>query len=252
MKEELTMKKIYLSTLAIALVGLTMTGCNEDKVAKNADAQETAAKKVELTTTQEKLGYAIGLQIGSQLAATKDAMHTESLILGIKDALENKPPRLTNEEMQAAKMAFQKEVQARAQKEMAQLGEKNMVQGQNFLAENKAKEGVVTLPSGLQYKVLKAGTGATPTANDTVVTHYTGKLINGQVFDSSVQRGEPATFPVGGVIAGWTEALQKMKVGGKWELTIPSNLAYGERGAGQMIAPNSVLVFEIELLEIKK
>jgi len=246
------MKKIYLSTLAIALIGLTMSGCNEDKVAKAADAQEAAAQNVALTTSQEKLGYAIGLQIGSQLAATKDAMHTESLILGIKDALENKQPRLTNEEMQAAKMAFQQEVQERAQKEIAQLAEKNMVEGENFLAENKGKEGVVTLPSGLQYKVLKAGTGATPSATDTVVTHYTGRLISGQVFDSSVQRGEPATFPVNGVIAGWTEALQKMKEGGKWELYIPAKLAYGERGAGQVIPPNAVLIFEIELLEVKK
>ena len=246
------MKKIYLSTLAIALIGLTMSGCNEDKVAKAADAQEAAAQNVALTTSQEKLGYAIGLQIGSQLAATKDAMHTESLILGIKDALENKQPRLTNEEMQAAKMAFQQEVQERAQKEIAQLAEKNMVEGENFLAENKGKEDVVTLPSGLQYKVLKAGTGATPSATDTVVTHYTGRLISGQVFDSSVQRGEPATFPVNGVIAGWTEALQKMKEGGKWELYIPAKLAYGERGAGQVIPPNAVLIFEIELLEVKK
>jgi len=245
------MKKIYLSTLAIALIGITMSGCNEDKVAKNADKQEASAKKVSLTTSQEKLGYAIGLQIGSQLAATKDAMHTDSLILGIKDALENKTPRLSNEEMQAAKMAFQQEVQARAQKEMAELSGKNKAEGEAFLAANKSKEGVVTLPSGLQYKVLKAGTGATPKATDTVVTHYTGKLINGQVFDSSLQRGEPATFPVNGVIPGWTEALQLMKTGGKWELYIPADLAYGERGAGQAIAPNSVLVFEIELLDVK-
>jgi len=245
------MKKIYFSTLAIALIGMSITGCNEDQVAKNADAQETSAKKIELTSSQEKLGYAIGLQIGSQLATTKDAMHTESLILGIKDALENKPPRLTNKEMQAVKMAFQQEVQARAQKEMAQLAEKNTVEGENFLAGNKAKEGVVTLASGLQYKVIKAGTGVTPKATDTVVTHYTGKLINGQIFDSSVQRGKPATFPVNGVIAGWTEALQLMKTGGKWELYIPAKLAYGERGAGKMIAPNSTLIFEIELLDVK-
>jgi len=246
------MKKIYLSTLAIALVGLTMSGCNEEKAAKTLSTQENTSDKVTLSTPQEKLGYAIGLQIGGQLAATKDSIRTEALILGIKDALQNKTPRLSNEEMQAAKMAFQAEIQQKAQAEMAQLAEKNMVEGENFLAENKGKEGVVTLPSGLQYKVLKAGTGATPSATDTVVTHYTGRLINGQVFDSSVQRGEPATFPVNGVIAGWTEALQKMKEGGKWELYIPANLAYGERGAGQVIPPNAVLIFEIELLEVKK
>jgi len=246
------MKKIYLSTLAVALVGMTMTGCNEDKVAKSANAQEASAKKVELKTEQEKLGYAIGLQIGTQLATTKDAMNIDALILGLKDAVEGKEARLTKADMDASKMAFQKKVQEMAQKEAAQLGQKNKAEGEAFLAANKAKEGVVTLPSGLQYKVIKAGTGETPKATDTVVTHYTGTLINGQVFDSSVQRGQPATFPVNQVIPGWTEALQKMKVGAKWQLVLPSNLAYGERGAGQMIAPNSVLVFDIELIDIKK
>jgi len=245
------MKKIYLSTLAIALVGLTMTGCNEDKSSKTATSTAPAAKTT-LTTQQEKVGYAIGIQIGSQLAQTKESLDTDALILGINDALAQNKPKLTNEEMQQAKMAFQQEVQAKAQKQIAELAQKNKAEGEAFLAANKTKEGVVTLPSGLQYKVLKEGTGATPTVTDTVVTHYTGKLINGQVFDSSVQRGEPATFPVNGVIPGWTEALQKMKVGGKWELVIPADLAYGERGAGQAIAPNSVLVFEIELLDIKK
>ena len=245
------MKKIYLSTLAIALVGITMTGCNEDKTTK-ASTEAAPAAKTTLTTQQEKVGYAIGMQIGSQLAQTKDSLNTDALILGINDAITQSAPKMTNEEMQQAKMAFQQEIQAKAQQEMASLATKNKAEGEAFLAANKTKEGVVTLPSGLQYKVLKAGTGATPTASDTVVTHYTGKLINGQVFDSSVQRGEPATFPVSGVIPGWTEALQKMKVGGKWELVIPSDLAYGERGAGQAIAPGSVLVFDIELLEIKK
>ena len=245
------MKKIYLSTLAIALIGITMTGCNEDKAANTA-AQAPTASTPTLSTQQEKVGYAIGIQIGSQLAQTKDSLNTEALILGINDALAQKAPKLTNQEMQQAKMAFQQEVQAKAQKQMAELAQKNKTEGEAFLEANKKKEGVVTLPSGLQYKVIKEGTGATPTATDIVVTDYTGKLINGQIFDSSVQRGKPATFPVNGVIPGWTEALQKMKVGSKWELVIPSDLAYGERGAGQAIAPNSVLVFDIELLDIKK
>ena len=243
------MKKIYLSTLAIALVGLTMSGCNEDKTPKT-EAKAPVAQT--LSTQKEKVGYAIGLQIGSQLLQTKDGLNADALIMGINDALAEKAPRLTNEEMQSAKMAFQKQVQEQAQQEMTKLAVNNKAEGAAFLAANKSKEGVVTLPSGLQYKVVTAGTGATPTAADTVVTHYTGTLINGQVFDSSVQRGEPATFPVGGVIPGWTEALQHMKVGAKWQLFIPSDLAYGERGAGQMIAPNSTLVFDIELLEIKK
>ena len=236
------MKKIYLSTLAIALVGITMAGCNEEK----------KAEAPALTTQEQKVGYAIGAQIGAQLAMTKDDIDSNALVAGLTDAMNGTELKLTDQQMQEAKMAFQKKVQEKAQEEMTKLAEANKAEGEKFLAENKTKEGVVTLPSGLQYKVIQAGTGATPTAADTVVTHYTGTLINGQVFDSSVQRGEPATFPVNGVISGWTEALQHMKVGGKWQLFIPAELAYGERGAGQMIAPNSTLIFDIELLEIKK
>ena len=236
------MKKIYLSTLAIALVGITMAGCNEEK----------KAEAPALTTQEQKVGYAIGAQIGAQLAMTKDDIDSNALVAGLTDAMNGTALKLTDQQMQEAKMAFQKKVQEKAQKEMTKLAETNKAEGEKFLAENKTKEGVVTRPSGLQYKVIQAGTGATPTATDTVVTHYTGTLINGQVFDSSLQRGEPATFPVNGVIAGWTEALQHMKVGAKWQLFIPAELAYGERGAGQMIAPNSTLIFDIELLEIKK
>lgn len=243
------MKKIYLSTLAFALVGMTMTGCNEDKSAKT-EAVKPAA--ITLSTQAEKVGYAYGLQIGAQIGASKDLLNSDALILGLQDALEGKASRLSDEEIQQATMAFQKQAQERASQNMTKLVEKNKAEGEAFLAQNKAKEGVVTLPSGLQYKILQAGTGATPTSTDTVVTHYNGTLINGQVFDSSVQRGQPATFPVNGVIAGWTEALQLMKVGAKWQLFIPADLAYGERGAGQKIAPDSTLIFDIELLEIKK
>ncbi len=239
------MKKIYLSTLAIALIGITMTGCNEGKKADTAEAPA-------LTTQEQKVGYAIGAQIGAQLAMTKEGIDTKALSAGLSDAMEGTPLKMTDEQMQEAKMAFQKSVQEKAQQEMMKLAEANKAEGERFLAENKTKEGVVTLPSGLQYKVITAGTGATPTANDTIVAHYTGTLIDGTVFDSSVQRGEPATFPVNGVIPGWTEALQLMKVGSKWQLFVPAELAYGERGAGQMIAPNSTLLFEVELLEIKK
>ena len=243
------MKKIYLSTLAIVLIGMTMAGCNEDKATKT-EVKVPAAQT--LLTQAEKVGYTYGLQIGAQLSTSKDLLDSDALMLGLKDALDGKPARISQEEMQQATTAFQQQAQERAQKKMAGATVKNKTEGDAFLAQNKTKEGVVTLPSGLQYKIITAGTGATPTTADTVVTHYTGTLINGQVFDSSVQRGEPATFPVSGVIAGWTEALQHMKVGGKWQLFIPAELAYGERGAGQMIAPNSTLIFEIELLEIKK
>ncbi|MEN8147943.1 MAG: FKBP-type peptidyl-prolyl cis-trans isomerase [Campylobacterota bacterium] len=243
------MKKIYLSTLVFALVTMTITGCNEDKPAKTEAAKPAA---MTLSTQAEKVGYAYGLQIGAQLSASKDLLSSDALILGLQDSLDGKASRLSDEEIQMATMAFQKQAQERAAQNMAQLGEKNKADGEAFLAQNKAKEGVVTLPSGLQYKIVQAGTGATPTSTDTVVTHYNGTLINGQVFDSSVQRGQPATFPVNGVIPGWTEALQLMKVGAKWQLYIPADLAYGERGAGQTIAPNSTLIFDIELLEIKK
>jgi FKBP-type peptidyl-prolyl cis-trans isomerase FklB len=132
-----------------------------------------------------------------------------------------------------------------------QLAEKNKKEGEAFLAANKTKEGIKTLPSGLQYKVIKEGTGKTPTAEDTVVTNYRGTLTDGTEFDSSYKRGQPATFPVKGVIPGWTEALQLMKEGSKWELFIPSNLAYGEQGAGGVIGPNAALIFEIELISVK-
>jgi FKBP-type peptidyl-prolyl cis-trans isomerase FklB len=132
-----------------------------------------------------------------------------------------------------------------------QLADKNQKEGEVFLAENKKKKGVVTLPSGLQYHVITAGTGKIPKATDTVTTHYRGTLIDGTEFDSSYKRGEPASFPVNGVIKGWTEALQLMKVGSKWQLFIPSNLAYGPQGAGQVIGPSATLIFEIELLSIK-
>jgi len=239
------MKKIYLSTLAIALVGITMAGCNEEKKAETASAPA-------LSTQEQKVGYAIGAQIGAQLAMTKDDIDTKALIAGLTDAMDGTTLKLTDQQMQEAKMAFQQKVQEKAQKEMMQLAEKNKTEGETFLAQNKTKEGVVTLPSGLQYKVIQAGTGETPKETDTVVTHYRGTLIDGKVFDSSIERGQPATFPVNGVIKGWSEALQHMKVGAKWQLFVPAELAYGERGAGQVIAPNSTLIFDIELLEIKK
>lgn len=244
------MKKIYLSTLAIAVLGLTMAGCGDEKATKAAATP--AQMPTAITTEKQKIGYAIGAQIGAQLAMTKDDVDRQAVIMGINDAMNGTKLKMEDQAMQEAKMAFQQKMQAKAQKEVQELSSKNKAEGEAFLAANKQKEGVITLPSGLQYKVLKEGTGDIPTAQDTVVTDYTGTLINGKVFDSSIQRGQPATFPVSGVIPGWTEALQKMKVGSKWQLVIPSELAYGERGAGQMIAPNSVLVFELELHEIKK
>jgi FKBP-type peptidyl-prolyl cis-trans isomerase FklB len=148
--------------------------------------------------------------------------------------------------------AFQKEMMAKQQELAKRLGEKNKKEGEAFLSENRKKEGIKALPSGLQYKVVKAGTGKKPKSTDTVTTHYRGTLIDGTEFDSSYRRGQPASFPVSGVIPGWTEALQLMEEGAKWQLFIPPNLAYGERGAGSQIGPNATLIFEIELISIQE
>lgn len=203
-----------------------------------------------LETTKDKASYTIGVQLGSQMAQTKDDIDIDKVMLGLKESFAGKEPRLKKEDMMAAMKEFQQEIQQKQQAKMAEAAGKNAKEGEAFLAENKKKEGVVTLPSGLQYKVITAGKGKSPKASDTVVTHYRGSLIDGKVFDSSYDRGEPVTFPVNGVIPGWTEALQKMKVGDKWQLFIPANLAYGEHGSGP-IGPNSVLIFDIELLEVK-
>lgn len=185
--------------------------------------------------------YAIGMEIGKNFHADGVELDVESLLAGVKDALAQAKPK------------YDEDTCMKALQELS-VARTGALIGQNkkFLEENKKAEGVTTLPSGLQYKVLKAGTGATPTAEDTVRTHYKGQLIDGTVFDSSYDRGEPAEFPVGGVIKGWTEALQKMKTGDKWQLFIPSDLAYGEAGAGEVIPPHATLIFEIELLDVVK
>jgi FKBP-type peptidyl-prolyl cis-trans isomerase FklB len=157
---------------------------------------------------------------------------------------------MTEEEIRQTMMAFQKEMMAKQEEQMKKAGEKNKKEGEAFLAENKKKEGVITLPSGLQYKVIKAGQGKKPQASDKVTVHYRGTLINGTEFDSSIRRGQPATFPVSGIIPGWSEALQLMQEGAQWQLFIPPNLAYGERGAGNVIGPNSTLIFEVELISV--
>jgi FKBP-type peptidyl-prolyl cis-trans isomerase FklB len=215
----------------------------------------TAAKQASvtaLTTPKQKASYAIGMNWGSGLHKQGIDVDTAALIQGMKDALGGNKTLLTEDEARAALMQLQKEVQAQQQAKAAQAGDANKKEGETFLAANKSKEGVVTLPSGLQYKILKEGTGAKPTAADSVVCNYRGTLINGTEFDSSYKRGEPATFGVTQVIKGWTEALQLMPVGSKWQLFIPSELAYKEQARSAEIGPNSTLVFEIELISIKE
>jgi FKBP-type peptidyl-prolyl cis-trans isomerase len=214
-----------------------------------ATAARTAAPLV-LKTQKEKFSYALGMSQGKRMAEglRKQSVPFDPAILarGMKDGLAGGKTLLTDEEAQAALMEQQKEMQAK----MKESGAANKKVGDAFLAENKTKEGVVTLPSGLQYKIITAGTGPKPTASDSVVCNYRGTFIDGKEFDSSYKRGQPATFPVTGVIKGWTEALQLMPVGSKWQLFIPSDLAYGDTGRPG-IEPSSTLVFEVELLSIE-
>jgi FKBP-type peptidyl-prolyl cis-trans isomerase FklB len=220
----------------------------------------TAAKKpgttgapLVLKTQKEKASYAIGVNIGKGLHRDSVDIDTALIQRGIRDALLNNKLLLTEDEMKAALTALQTDLRKKQEAETAAAGEANKKEGETFLAANKAKEGVVALPDGLQYKILKAGNGPKPTATDTVVCNYKGTLINGTEFDSSYKRGQPVTFPVGQVIKGWTEILQMMPVGSKWEVYIPSDLAYGPQGPGRggPIGPNETLVFEIELVSIQ-
>ena len=211
-------------------------------------AQETPVLKDQ----KDKVSYSIGMEIGKNMKRQSVDVNPEFLSRGVKDAFSDGKPLMTDEEMKEALMAFQKEMMAKQQELAKIVGEKNQKEGEAFLAENKKKEGVITLPSGLQYKVIKAGSGNKPKATDTVTVHYQGTLVNGTEFDSSYRRGQPVSFPVNGVIPGWTEALQLMEAGAKWQIVIPSNLAYGDRGAGPQIGPNATLIFEIELISIQE
>jgi FKBP-type peptidyl-prolyl cis-trans isomerase len=231
-------------------------------------AQETPAKKpasspkgnaptdaaAELKTLEDQVSYAIGLDVGRSILADKLQLKPDLVARGLIDALKKSPPLLTDEQIQQVMTQFTAAQQAKTAGETKSVSDKNLKDGEAFLAANKTKQGVQTTATGLQYLVVKSGGGAdSPKATDVVKVHYHGTLIDGKVFDSSVERKEPAEFPVNRVIPGWTEALQKMKVGDKWRLFIPSNLAYGPRGTpGGPIPPNSVLVFDVELLEIAK
>jgi FKBP-type peptidyl-prolyl cis-trans isomerase FklB len=209
------------------------------------------ATPLALKTQKDKASYAIGLNIGKSLH--KDSVEVDPSIVarGLRDGMAGNKSLLTDEEIKATMTALQADVNKRQGEKMQQVGEVNKKAGDAFLAANKTKEGVVALPSGLQYKVLKEGTGPKPTAGDSVVCNYKGTLLDNTEFDSSYKRGQPAKFPVSGVIKGWTEALQLMPVGSKWQLFIPSDLAYGQRGPSPEIGPNATLVFEVELLSIE-
>ncbi|MFM7157098.1 MAG: FKBP-type peptidyl-prolyl cis-trans isomerase [Bacteroidota bacterium] len=230
--------------IAMACIGLfSVQACSQS-------SDKGASMKLE--NQKDKASYSIGVSIGKNLKDQKVDISTDILVKGLLDAYTGAKTQMTEKEMGDCLTQFQQEIMAKAQEEAAKKGGENKTKGEKFLAENKNKPGVKTTASGLQYSVISEGSGPKPTASSTVKVHYTGKLLDGTTFDSSVDRGEPVEFPLNGVIKGWTEGVQLMNKGSKYKFYIPAELAYGERGAGNAIGPNETLVFEVELLEIVK
>jgi FKBP-type peptidyl-prolyl cis-trans isomerase FklB len=213
--------------------------------------QSNTQDRIELKSQKDSLSYSIGMNIGQNLKMQGYTVNPAVITKGMKDILDSIPTLITEDRAQAILMSSQQQMMAKQQEVTKMQAEKNKKEGEAFLAENKKKEGVVTLPSGLQYKIITKGSGRKPAATDTVTVNYRGTLIDGKEFDSSIKRGQPATFAVNAVIKGWTESLQQMTIGSKWILYIPPELAYSERGAGNVIPPNATLIFEVELLSIK-
>jgi FKBP-type peptidyl-prolyl cis-trans isomerase FklB len=230
-----------LGTSAVCLLGLAAAS-----LAQGQPSDPAQPPAVQLQTTRDKVSYIVGLNVGRNLKAQGFDVDPRVLLLGIVDALQGNDPKLSQEQIQQALEAYFAELQAKREAE----GEAQKKAGTDFLAANKKNEGVVELPSGLQFKVIKVGTGRNPKATDIVTVHYEGKLIDGTVFDSSIKRGQPATFPLDGVIKGWTEGLQLMKEGGKLILYIPASLAYGANPPSPAIPPHATLIFEVELIKI--
>jgi FKBP-type peptidyl-prolyl cis-trans isomerase FklB len=210
-----------------------------------------AAEAPDLEDEKQKLSYSIGYQVGGDFRRQGLEIDPELVVKGVLDAMAGSEPLITPEEMRQALTELRQQAAAAAKQQREEQARNNLAEGKAFLAENAKKEGVKTLPSGLQYRVLSEGEGDPPAATDTVTVHYRGTLIDGSEFDSSYGRGEPATFPLDRVIRGWTEGLQLMRPGAKYRLFIPPELAYGERGGGPKIGPNSALVFEVELLSVQ-
>ena len=221
-------------------------GCEE---ATKPKTDTSVAAAVALESEMQKVSYIMGTNIGSQIKGEAFDVDIPSLTLGLNDAVEGNKPKLSETEINAVIEAFQAKVMAEQEASAKLVAETNIKEGEAFLAENAKKEGVVVLESGLQYKIVEAGTGEVPTAENTVEVHYKGTLLDGTEFDSSFKRGVPAQFGVTQVIPGWVEALQLMKEGAKWELYVPADLAYGPGGTGGLIGPNQTLIFEVELLK---
>lgn len=236
--------------LPLVLVGaVALQACNQ-KPPADAVEEAKAPADAALTTPEQRLSYGIAYGLGQRMKADGVPLDATTFGAGLADALAGKDARMTQEEISAEMQAFQEKAQAEQAAAQEALGKANLEAATKFLAENAAREGVVTTASGLQYEILTEGKGPKPTADDTVEVHYRGTLVDGTEFDSSYSRGETVTFGVGQVIPGWTEALQLMPVGSKWKLAIPADLAYGSGGAGNVIGPNAALVFEVELISI--
>ncbi len=219
-----------------------LAGCNQ--------TAEPEQKTVELETLEQKVNYIFGLNLADNFQQSGVKIEPEAFVLALKDKRDGVDPRLNEEEITQVMREFQEQAMAERQKQQEELAKTNLAEAEKFLAENKAAEGVQVTDTGLQYRVIEEGEGAQPDANDTVTVHYTGKLLDDSVFDSSYKRNQPQSFTVNGVIIGWGEALQMMKEGAKWELYIPPSLAYGPNGNGP-IPPNAALIFEVELLEVE-
>lgn len=253
--------KRYVALLA-CLFALTACGNQSDSGNESADAsasngsdsgaQTEGSKGGDFDSPQARRSYALGMDIGNSLKELPVDIQVDELAEGVRDTVSGNETRLSQEELDGVMQSFVQDMEAAQQKKASEQANNNLEKGEQFLAENKDKEGVETTDSGLQYKVVEEGDGPSPDADDSVTVHYTGKLIDGTVFDSSRKRGEPVTFPVDAVIPGWTEALQLMKQGAKYELYIPADLAYGERGAGAQIGPNETLIFDVELIGVDK
>jgi len=235
---------MYGRIVVIAALSAGLLGFN------NISIVEKAVAAAQLDTQKDKVSYSIGHNIGNNLNKQKIDVTPDALVQGIRDGISGGKSLMTEEEIQSTMKQFRTKQMAKAKKQREEAAVKNEQEGEKFLAENKQKEGVISLASGLQYKILREGNGKKPTVDDNVVAHYKGSLLDGTVFDSSYKRGKPLTFPVNGVIPGWTEALQLMKEGSKWKLFIPAKLAYGKRGGGRVIGPNATLIFEVELIKV--
>lgn len=226
------------SIVLLITVGALLSACGKQE------------RKTELKTQDEKISYALGLDLGGSLSELHTELDIATLIQAIQDTLTGGDVLLTGKEIAAVMQEFSKQMEAKQKQEAQAQQGKNLTEGEMFMEENKNKEGVQTTTSGLQYKVLTEGDGAKPSATDRVTVHYRGTLLDGTEFDSSYKRGQPATFALNGVIKGWTEGLQLMKMGSKYEFVIPPKLAYGKRGTGAQIGPDATLIFEVELLDI--